>query len=486
MVLLLNRYHRSHRVKPKRWHGAILCLTRLWIITGLMALGGCTSMSSEVNYSAESQAQLAQVPHWQTPLEGQPVTQLTELMDSPQLHQWIQQALAQNPGLQNTLLTLRQTQLTAEQAGAAQYPEVSASFSANRSGGGRSGENSSGGSNDSDTSYTGSVSISWTLDVWQQVADQVQAAEYDVAQQAALYRSARATLTGEVMIQWLGLIADAHALNIEHQRLATLEKTQSLVEGRYRQGLSGLESLESARSATSSSQARLVQYQHTLEMRQRALNTLLGRFDTLQIEMPADYPEVTLPQISNTETTLRQRPDLQAAYQAILAADRRTAVAYKDLLPSFSLQAALQQVADSPREALLTDPVWSLLGQLSAPLFQGGRLRAQAEIQALATAQRYQDYRDTLLTAIEEVRNTLAQEVALSQRQTHIRNALDRQTNSLALYENRYRNGVISLLDLLNVQQQTYDLQAQLDQLIYDRLSNRITLALALGIGVDP
>lgn len=485
MSLLPKRYHTLRHAPLKSEHGVMSRRVRLWASAGLVALGGCTSMSSEINYSTQSQAQLAQVPHWQTSLKGQSITQLTDLMDSPQLHQWIQQALAQNPGLQNTLLTLRQAQLTAEQAGAAQYPEVSAGFSGKRSGGGQnSGDNSSG--RHPHTEYTGSVSVSWTLDIWRQVADQVQAAEYEVTQQAALYRSARATLTGEVMSQWLGLIADSHALDIEHQRLATLEKTQSLVEGRYRQGLSGLESLESARSATSSSQARLVQYQNALEMRQRALNTLLGRFDATPLERPADYPEVALPHIPNTETTLRQRPDLQAAYQGILAADRRTAVAYKDLLPSFSLQAALQQVADSPREALLTDPVWSLLGQLTAPLFQGGRLRAQAEIQTLITAQRYQDYRETLLTAIEDVRNALAQEVALGQRQTHIRNALDRQKNSLALYENRYRNGVISLLDLLNVQQQTYDLQAQWDQLTHDRLSNRINLALALGIGVDP
>ena len=53
-------------------------------------------------------------------------------------------------------------------------------------------------------------------------------------------------------------------------------------------------------------------------------------------------------------------------------------------------------------------------------------------------------------------------------------------------YQQKYRKGLVPLLDLLNVQQQTFDLQAQLDDLIFQRLSNRIDLGLALGLGINP
>jgi outer membrane protein TolC len=53
------------------------------------------------------------------------------------------------------------------------------------------------------------------------------------------------------------------------------------------------------------------------------------------------------------------------------AADLRTSVAYKDVLPSISLGAVLKYMSDSPQSLRLTDPVWTLLGQLSASLFQG-------------------------------------------------------------------------------------------------------------------
>ncbi|WVM92469.1 TolC family protein [Halopseudomonas pachastrellae] len=123
------------------------------------------------------------------------------------------------------------------------------------------------------------------------------------------------------------------------------------------------------------------------------------------------------------------------------------------------------------------------MGELSAPLYQGGALRAAADIAELTAAERWQAYRETLLGAVNEVSDALGQEQALDQQQAHITEALARQRNSLTQYQRRYRTGGATLLELLEVQQQTYDLEAQLDTLIYNRLTNRITLGLALGLG---
>ncbi|EAP94443.1 hypothetical protein V12B01_11115 [Vibrio splendidus 12B01] len=56
---------------------------------------------------------------------------------------------------------------------------------------------------------------------------------------------------------------------------------------------------------------------------------------------------------------------------------------------------------------------------------------------------------------------------------------------SFTSYEEKYRQGLVDIFDLLTVQQQTYDLEAQLTQTIYNRLVNRIDLGLALGLGVS-
>ncbi|HEC73693.1 MAG TPA: TolC family protein, partial [Methylophaga aminisulfidivorans] len=184
--------------------------------------------------------------------------------------------------------------------------------------------------------------------------------------------------------------------------------------------------------------------------------------------------------------TLARRPDLQAAYLAIEANQYRTEVAYKQLLPSLDITAALQDAASSPNSALMVSPLWSLLGQLTAPIYQGGELRAAAKEAELNEAYSYQSYRDTLLTAINEVEQYLSLETNLASREQHIATALQSAQNSLAQYQKSYRTGLVDILDLLTVQQQTYNLEASLDNLVYLRLINRINLGLALGLGTQP
>ena len=431
---------------------------------------GCATTGTSPDYSSQAEQLRNEITAWPAQADAAEVGHLTQLIDSDQLHQLVSQALDNNPGLQQTWLVLRQRQAEQRRIAGGRLPSASAGFQASRS-------------EDTDSSYTGSVSVSWELDLWHRVGDEVAAAGTDSAQQQALYQSARDTLSAEVMQGWLGLIAQQRALEIEQRRLATLEQNEALVLQRYRAGLGSLNDLDSARSASASSRATLAADTQTLAQQQRALQVLVGSSQPLALQMPADYPGVITPLAELPTQTLERRPDLRAAWLAIEAESLRTRAAYKDMLPSISLQAALQDIAENPAQALLTDPLWSLLGELSAPLYQGGALRAAADIAELTAAERWQAYRETLLGAANEVSDALGQEQALDQQQAHITEALARQRNSLTQYQRRYRTGGATLLELLEVQQQTYDLEAQLDTLIYNRLTNRITLGLALGLG---
>ena len=431
---------------------------------------GCATTGTSPDYSSQAEQLRNEITAWPAQADAAAVSHLTQLIDSDQLHQLVSQALDNNPGLQQTWLVLRQRQAEQRRIAGGRLPSASAGFQASRS-------------EDTDSSYTGSVSVSWELDLWHRLGDEVAAAGSDSAQQQALYQSARDTLSAEVMQGWLGLIAQQRALEIEQRRLATLEQNEALILQRYRAGLGSLNDLDSARSASASSRATLAADTQTLAQQQRALQVLVGSSQPLALQMPADYPGVITPLAELPTQTLERRPDLRAAWLAIEAESLRTRAAYKDMLPSISLQAALQDIAENPAQALLTDPLWSLLGELSAPLYQGGALRATADIAELTAAERWQAYRETLLGAVNEVSDALGQEQALDQQQAHITEALARQRNSLTQYQRRYRTGGATLLELLEVQQQTYDLEAQLDTLIYNRLTNRITLGLALGLG---
>ncbi|MBU1233044.1 MAG: TolC family protein [Proteobacteria bacterium] len=429
------------------------------------------SLAPQSDYTARTLQDIKEVSEWQLPDGARSITFLNQLISSPQLDELLAESLSANPGLQQALLTLRIVQAEHQQVTAERLPQADAGFSAGREEGGNS-------------SYTGALTISWELDLWRKLADADSAAAMDVAEQQSLLRSARDVLAAEVMKSWLLLIADKHAIDIEKRRLATLQQNEQFILQRYRNGIGALEDLDTARSSTASSRATLEGYTELLAQQQRSLQTMLGRIARSTVEVPADYPQVNIPLTDLPEQTLQRRPDLQAAYFAIDAAGLRTSVAYKDLLPSINLKAVLEDIAESPRAALFADPIWSLLGQLTAPLYQGGRLKAAAEVAELETARLYQIYRETLLTAVNEVEDALGREESLARQQAHLESALASADNTLVNYQDSYRTGLATILDLLSVQQQTYDLETQLDTLYYERLTNRIDLGLALGLGV--
>ncbi|GAB6147279.1 TolC family protein [Desulfocicer niacini] len=440
------------------------------ILICLIFLSSCAT-GNKIDYAALVNQERVQISKWRLSDNGQQVLILGDLIESKELESFVDKALKANPGLQQTLLTLCVRQAQYRQASGEQWPTLTAKFAASRE------------ENSNEDNFTGSATVSWELDLWRKLADDSLAALKDANEQEVLYQSAKDTLAAEVMTNWLGLTAAFKNIEIEQQRLETLEKTEAFIIERYRNGLGTLESLDSARSSTASSKASLESFREILAQQQRLLRTLIGE-PGIQISVPQNYTIVLVPLSDLPNQTLQRRPDLKAAFLAIEAAGLRSDVAYKDLLPSISLQAALEDVAASPASALLTSPVWSLLGQLTAPLFQGGKLRAKAKIADLETAVSFQNYRETLYRSVQEIEDAIGLERSLIKQQGYIETALKNSQNSFQQYAESYRQGLVSILDLLTVQRQTFDLKIKLNNLIYDRLANRVNLGLALGLGV--
>jgi outer membrane protein TolC len=115
-------------------------------------------------------------------------------------------------------------------------------------------------------------------------------------------------------------------------------------------------------------------------------------------------------------------------------------------------------------------------------LFQQGKLDLAIDVAKYEAAQSYQIYRAALLDAVFEVENAISLEKSLSLRQTHLEDALTAEKNNLLQYQKNFKNGSVDIVDLLGVQQDVFNLIASLDDLIYQRLDNRITLGLALGL----
>lgn len=425
----------------------------------------------DVNFNEQAQLQLDDLARAKIDYsrESTPMS-LTSLFAVAEVDALINEALTHNPSLQQTLLTLKMAEQQLTVTNSNQWPSLSGGINANKA-------------QNNTTAYTGSLDVAWTLDIWQQLANASEAEQANLAATTYAYQGAKDLLVANIMQAYLALVQFNQLIEIESQRVAVYKTNENSIVDRYRKGLMSLNELDTAQANTQSSQANLVDYQNQYQNALRNLSLLTGVTKN-KISYQAAFPDVALPIHKIEAGNIGRRPDLQQAYQNILASQYQHKVAYKALLPNLSLSGSLDNTSGNLHDALFGSNAWTLLGQLTAPIFNRGKLTSEAEIAKLSAEQSYWAFQETLLSAITEADNAIAQEEAITKRLTLTKSALLSAKRSEATYTERYKQGTTSLIDLLQVQQQTFTLQAQVTQLTYEKLNNRILLGLALGLGV--
>ncbi|VEL95626.1 NodT family efflux transporter outer membrane factor (OMF) lipoprotein [Alteromonas sp. 76-1] len=440
----------------------------------LAGLSACAS-HDKASLSESASVMTGEAVIWQAQSESaSTATALTDLVLVEGLQGYIDEALENNASLQQTLITLRKAQVAIKSADSADNLNLDASFSGSKIEG-------------SNESYTAGLTVSWELDLWQKISDSVDAASFDAASARSAYQSSRDALVASIIRSYLDIITQQQLLAIEQERLRVYENSESIILKRYRTGLGSLDDLDNAKTSSATTRASIALYENTISAAKRTLAVLLGRQDQTLSDFPSvtEFPDVLEPLLALPEQDLARRPDLQAAYYGIKASEANVKVAYKALLPSINLSAGLTDIGTSPSQSLFTNPLWNLLGQVTAPLFQGGALRAQIDDAELTALNSWWEYRETLLTAVQEVQDALDNEKALSQRQYYTNIAYQNALSSADTFSGQYRQGLVDILDLLSVYDTTFNLQAQRVELQNSQLSNRIDLGLALGLGVS-
>ena len=219
---------------------------------------------------------------------------------------------------------------------------------------------------------------------------------------------------------------------------------------------------------------------------ENALSVLLGRspgavargsvLDALVIPaVPAQLPAAVL----------RRRPDLASAEQQIVAADRSLDAARAAFMPNIGLAASGGFVSSS---LLPNDPlsIFSLGGSILAPIFNGGRLKAQAEGAAARRDQAAFAYRRSALTAFREVEDGMTSLKRLGEQQVALTSQRDALARAQALASRRYREGYSPYLEQLDAERSLLSAELSMIQLRSDRLVAAISLFQALGGGWQP
>lgn len=337
-------------------------------------------------------------------------------------------------------------------------------------------------SSDYDTSYTHSLSLSWEADIWSKLSVEHQSSVLSAESQQSLYNASELSLVANIARRWFAINADRLKLTIDEKRLANQKNTLSIIEEQYQSGRSGARDVLLSRSDVATQQAAIFSAKDQLEQSIRTFKRLLGEYPNLDLQFDAELPSIDqpLPAGLPSELLLR-RPDVVASMKQWQASSLDVESAEKARFPSFALTASYGESSDSLLRINASDLIFSLVNNITVPLFQGGRLQSRvAQAQHLADAN-FQRYVSTLLTSFEEVESTLGAEKYLQQRLSALKQAALSAEEGYELAFEQYQSGLIEYTDLLDFERRWFSAQSDIVSLQNALLQNRVNIHLALG-----
>ena len=410
-----------------------------------------------------------------------PLPWLPEILD-PELEALVKEALLHNFDLQAASARVEISRATAIIGGADRFPQVSAGADAMRSQ-----RNSTQGfslTNPRNNNFGVDFSLNWELDVWGKLKNRAQAAELGFAATEMDYKYAQLSIAARVASSWFRVIGANQQLDLAEKKVEAFIQTRKIIYDGFVDGIFAPLDLRLARANVSAAQSQRDARSMDLNTALRSLEILLGRYPQASLTAASSLPELKPhTAVSLPSTLLRRRPDIMAAERRLLAADQQFNAAWKNLLPSFSFAASGGTNASQISDILdYNELVWNILGNLTQPLFQGGRLIAQkeqADAQALEAAS---NYATVILTAYFEVETGLYSEQLLETQEKALQIASHESVEAERLALEEYSSGLVDMMTLLESQRRSYDARSALLEVSTQRLLNRVNLYLALGV----
>ncbi|QBK06110.1 RND transporter [Hylemonella gracilis] len=422
--------------------------------------------------------------HWTTaePAEARDRGDWWKVFQDPVLDELIARAAARNTDVQLAAARLTQARALVQGAQADRMPQVGAGVGANRSAG-----TYTTGDTSPATLVQGGASISYEVDLFGRLARARDAAGLDAQARAALLQSTQLLVQAEVTQTYLALRAADTEHALVRDTASAYADTLRLTQRRYEAG--DVAELDVIRIQTelAATEAEVHAVRRSRAELEHALAVLVGEPASGFTLAPANSTTV-LPLIPAgiPATVLARRPDVTAAQATLLAAQARVGVAKAAWFPSIALTADAGYASPDLGDLFRwSTRAWAVGALASVPLFDGGRREAgvrsaEAQLDAAAAS-----YRQQVLNALREVEDQLSALRLLQEQSQAQGRAVSAAQRASAISETRYRNGLVSQLELLDARRNELLNRRQAQRVETSQRQATVRLIRALGGGWD-
>lgn len=407
----------------------------------------------------------------------QPSNQWWHAFDDAELNRLMAQALDGNLSLKASYQRLLQARAAADRQAAGLFPTLDANLGADR----RESESSS------TDRFSAGLSASYEVDLWGRVQSLSQAESQRALASEADYEAAAISLSGEIASYWFELVEQQAQRALAQQQLEVNRNLLTVIETSFSAGQAGAADVLRQRQLVSSSEEQLTNLAGDISVLQNQLTVLLGRAP-IRDSFPDKEMLPELPPLPDTGVPgelVQRRPDVQQAWRLVQAADRDLAAAISNRFPRLSLEASVSDEAANAGE-LFDDWLVTLAGNLLLPVIDGGERRAAVTSAEAGLQERVQEYRQTVLVAIQEVEDALARERQLQERLASLERQIELSDASYQQLRRRYLNGAVSYTDVLGALRDQQDLQRTRLTARRQLLNYRVALYRALAGPIKP
>jgi NodT family efflux transporter outer membrane factor (OMF) lipoprotein len=334
------------------------------------------------------------------------------------------------------------------------------------------------------TSTPVSVGAAYELDVWGRARSTANAADLNLKAGVLDLVAFEMTLTAQITELWFMLAEVKNQSVLLREQLEANRTMLELVELRYTRGLASALDIHQQKVQMQGLEAQLPLIAARVKLFEHQLSVHMGQAPgSFNSTKTVAFPILTpVDNAGMPSTMLRMRPDVRAAEYRVRAAHGQVAAAIADRFPRVSL-AASYGIPGHEGRPLFESFVWNLVGNVVAPVFDGGRRSAEVDRQRAIVEERVHAYGKTILVALREVEDALVS----AKSQDHHVAGLEQQlvTAKLSLEEakRRYLGGLIDYLPVLSALQSVQQLERMMISAKRGQVSYRIQLYRALGGG---
>lgn len=334
--------------------------------------------------------------------------------------------------------------------------------------------------------YDGALAAGWEIDLWGRVRNAVRGAKADAEQVERLTDDLRLSLQSQLARNYFALRFLDREMQVLRQAVASREANLQLATDRFEGELTSELDVSRAETELSATKADLVRLKGPRTRLENAIAVLVGEAPSgFTVRVLASEPKLPTVRPGVPLSVLENRPDVAAAISRLDSTSAQIGVAKAEFLPRFELigSGGLSSVSSTDFFDW-SSRTFSVGPEVTLPVFQGGRLKANLKGARAAQEEALANYQQTVLDALREVDDALADLAALRAELEAQGLAVRASNRALEISEKRYKEGLVNSIDVVDALREKLNADRRVVQIRGQQFDATVNLIQAMGGGM--